>query len=118
MGDYRRIHVSDEGGIALVRFIDRRILDEVNIQQLGMELTSLIEKEKRQKVLLNFSNVEFMSSAALGKLVSLDKTVRKAGGALKLCNIRPEIYEVFKITNLNQVFQIHDSEEQAIKAFK
>ena len=67
--------------------------------------------------LLNFSNVEFLSSAALGKLITLDKKVKANGGRLKLSNIRPEIYEVFAITKLNKLFDIKDEEADALSAF-
>ena len=68
-------------------------------------------------MLLNFSNVEFLSSAALGKLITLDKKVKANAGRLKLSNIRPEIYEVFAITKLNKLFDIKDDEADALAAF-
>src|SRR5690606_42133485 len=61
-----------------------KILDEANIQELGKELIDLVEKEKRSKLLLNFSAVEFLSSATLGQLISLEKKVRSHGFKLKL----------------------------------
>jgi anti-sigma B factor antagonist len=67
--------------------------------------------------LLNFSNVEFLSSAALGKLITLDRKVKAAKGRLKMSNIRPEIFEVFQITKLNKVFDIRKDEVEAISAF-
>ena len=76
-----------------------------------------MEQEKRKNLLLNFSSVEFLSSAALGKLITLDKKVKANGGRLKLSNIRPEIYEVFAITKLNKLFDIKDDEADALAAF-
>jgi anti-sigma B factor antagonist len=67
--------------------------------------------------LLNVSNVEFLSSAALGKLITLDRKVKAAKGRLKMSNIRPEIFEVFQITKLNKVFDIRTDEVEAISAF-
>ncbi len=77
----------------------------------------LIEVENRDKLLLNFSDVDFLSSAALGKLITLDKKMKAHGGALKLCNIRPEIFEVFSITRLNRLFDIKDDEADGLAAF-
>ena len=59
---------------------DRKILDELIIQDLGKELFSLVEDEQPRNLLLNFTNVDFLSSAALGKLISLHKKVERAGG--------------------------------------
>ena len=90
------------------RFIDKKILDETNIQINGNQLFGLIDEDGREKIVLDFSNVEYLSSAALGKLITLDKKVKAARGKLRLCSIRPDIYEVFAITKLNKLFQIHD----------
>jgi anti-sigma B factor antagonist len=114
---HRRLEVSEVGEVTVVRFVDRKILDEANIQKLGEELFHLVEVEECKSLLLNFTSVDFLSSAALGKLITLDKKVKAHGGKLKLCNIRPEIYEVFEITKLNKVFDIKDEEAQALAAF-
>ena len=114
---HRRIEVSENGDVTIVRFVDRKILDAANIQELGDELFSLIEVDKRKNLLLNFSNVEFLSSAALNKLIILERKVKSHQGKLKLCNLRPEIIEVFVITRLNQLFDIKDDEADAMAAF-
>jgi anti-sigma B factor antagonist len=118
MAVHRRLEVSEVGDITVVRFRDRKILDEASIQELGQELFNLVEIEKRGKLLLNFSSVDFLSSAALGKLITLDKKVKAHSGKLKLSNIRPEIYEVFAITKLNKLFDIKDDEAEALAAFR
>jgi len=117
MAEYRRLEISEVGDVAVVRFVDFKILDEANIQEMGQELFHLVEQDGHKKVLLNFSNVQFLSSAALGKLITLDKKVKKAGGTLKFSDILPDIYEVFAITKLNRLFQIHDDEAEALAAF-
>ena len=55
--------------------------------------------------------------AALGKLITMDKKVKAAKGKLRLCCIRPEIYEVFEITRLNKIFDIRGTQEQALEGF-
>jgi anti-sigma B factor antagonist len=117
MSVHRRIEVSEVGDVTVVRFVDRKILDEGNIQEVGQELFHLVEEDQRKQLLLNFNTVDFLSSAALGKLITLDKKVKAQGGKLKLSNIRPEIYEVFAITRLNKLFDIKDDEAEALAAF-
>src|SRR2546430_13402041 len=106
----RRLEVEDIGDVTVVNVVDRRILDEQNIQVIGEQLFSLVDEVGRRKILLNFGNVEFLSSAALGKLIALHKKLQAVGGRLILCNIDPEIYEVFEITKLNKLFNIHKEE--------
>lgn len=118
MTAHRRIDASKVGEVTVVRFIDKKILDEASIQELGAELFGLVEQLNRKSILLNFADVEFLSSAALGKLITLDRKVKSAKGRLKMSNIRPEILEVFQITKLNKVFDIRGDEAEAIAAFQ
>lgn len=117
MAGYRRLDVNEVGDVTVVRFRDQKIIEDINIQELGQELFRLVEEDHREKILLNFSSVDFLSSAALGKLITLDKKVKAHGGVMKLSNIRPEIYEVFAITKLNRVFDIKDDEADALAEF-
>jgi anti-sigma B factor antagonist len=117
MATHRRIDVSKVGDVSVVKFQDRKILDEASIQELGLELFGLVEHDNRKSILLSFAGVEFLSSAALGKLITLDRKVKTHKGRLKLCAIRPEILEVFQITKLNKVFDIRTDEAEAIAAF-
>ena len=117
MPAHRRVQVNQVGDVTVVRFVDRKILDEANIQEMGQEMFHLVEADNRKKLLLNFSSVEFLSSAALGKLITLEKKVKAHSGKLKLSNIRPEIYEVFAITKLNKLFDIRNDEADALASF-
>ncbi len=114
MGAMRRIDVSDSANVCVVRFKDQKIIDPEAIQELGQELFDLVEQEGRKKLVLNFSNVEFLSSAALGKLITFEKKSKRQDAELILTNISPEIFQVFAITNLDKLFQIKDSEADAL----
>ena len=114
MGKQVRIEVSESANVSVVRFRDQKIIDPEAIQELGQELFDLIEHDDRDKLVLNFSNVEFLSSAALGKLITFEKKVKKKGANLILTDISPEIFQVFTITNLDKLFQIKDSEADAL----
>ena len=117
MASHQRLEVTDSEDVAVVRFVDRRILDAANIEELGDELFGLVETDDRKQLLLNFTGVEFLSSAALNKLIILDKKVKSNGGKLVLCELRQEIKEVFAITRLDQLFTIKDSESEGLTAF-
>src|SRR5437868_15241692 len=113
----RRLEIENIGDVTVVNFTDKKILDEQNIQVIGEQLFSLIDELGRKKILLNFGNVEYLSSAALGKFITLNKKVNQAGGKLILCCIDPQIYEVFEITKLNKLFKIEKEEQAALQAF-
>lgn len=113
----RRLEVEQIGDVTVVNFVDRKILDDQNIQQIGDQLFSLVEAEGYKRLLLNFGNVEYLSSAALGKLITLNKKCKEAGGKLILSNIGSQIYEVFEITKLDKFFKILKDEQSALQAF-
>ncbi len=117
MSERRRITVSAVGDLALVRFLDRKIVDPTNIEEVGDELFQLVEKDKFKNVILNFDAVEFLGSAMLNKLIMMDKKVKAAAGKLRLCSLKPEIMEVFTITKLNRVFVIKKNEGDGLKEF-
>lgn len=111
------IRVIDVDGVKRVEFSDRKILDELSINEILTELMALVEGGDGIKLLLDFDNVEHLSSAALGMLITLRKCVGEANGKLRLSTISPQIYEVFKITRLNQLFDISDTAENAVASF-
>lgn len=113
-----RLKVSDLGGVALVEFSDRKILDELCIHEIQEELSGILDKGNVGNLLLSFKNVEHLSSAALGMLITLKKRVEENKGKLKLSDINPQIFEVFKITRLNKIFDIHPSQDKARASFQ
>jgi len=113
----QRIDVTKTGDVSVVKFRDRKILDEAVIQELGAELFGLVEVDNRKTILLDFDGVEFLSSAALGKLITFDRKVKTSKGRLKMCGIAPGILEVFQVTKLNKVFDIRPDAGEALAAF-
>jgi anti-sigma B factor antagonist len=111
----QRLTVEDVGDIAVVGFVDKKILDEQNIQLIGDDLFRLVDELGRRKILLNFSNVEFMSSAALGKLIKLHQKLAAAGGKLILCS--KSIMEIFELTKLDKMLTIIKDEQKALQSF-
>lgn len=110
--------VKRDGEITTVCFVDRNILEEAVIQEIGEQVGQIIDQVTTPKLLLDFTGVEHLSSAALGALININNRIRKKGGQLRLANIDPQIYEVFAITKLNTLFQIHDNHAAALASFK
>jgi anti-sigma B factor antagonist len=117
MDQFRRIQTGKTGDIHLVQFKDKKILDDTVLDEIRTEVTHLIGKASGPDVLLDFSNVEFMSSAMLGLLGQLHRKISSGHGRLKMCSIRPEILTVFKITNLDKLFSIHKDAPTALATF-
>ena len=106
------------GEILVVGFMDTKILDSQRIEQVGKELQDAVPQAIHKKLLLNFRGVSFMSSAMITKLVMLSKGCKAQGVALKFCEVSPNVLEVFKITRLNKLFDIHPNEDKAVASFE
>ena len=113
----QRLDIEDIGSVTVARFLDRKILDEANIELVGRELFALVDSDGRKEIILDFSLVEYLSSAALGKLITMHKKVSTAGGKLLLCNIQQDILEVFQLTRLDQVLTLCKTLDDALEKF-
>jgi len=112
-----RIRVKRTDGHIQIEFVDRNILDEGNVRSISDEIAAIIEAEPKPRMVISFANVEHLSSAALGALITLNNRIRARSGQLRLSNINPQIYEVFAITRLHTILQIHPTNEDAAKSF-
>ena len=111
------VAVSQSKDIRIVEFQNHKILDEGNIADIGLTLNAMIDEAPSPKMLLDFVNVDHLSSAALGMLINVNNRVRQKNGQLRLANIKPQIYEVFVITKLNKLFRIFPNRADAIASF-
>lgn len=113
-----RLRVRKQDDVTIIEFVDRNILDEANIQQIGAEIGSLIDSGEADRLVISFSNVDHLSSAALGTLITIHNKLKEQGGKLRLTNIDPQIYEVFAITKLNKLFDIRETLDDAVASFE
>ena len=93
--------------ITVVAIGDDQVLDQI-IKQLNKLVNA------NCKLVLSFEAVDFLSSAALSKLISLEKLVKSHRGQLRFCNVSPNVYELFAITRLDKLFDIKGDEHEAI----
>ena len=112
-----RLSIIREQEMIRIGFLDRNILEEAYIQQIGEEIAQVIDQTTNPRILISFANVEHLSSAALGTLITVNNKIRQKGGQLRLSDIDPQIYEVFVITKLNRLFEIHPTAADALKSF-
>jgi len=112
-----RLRVRHQDDVTIVEFTDRNILDEANIAQIGDEIGELVDVQSNPKILISFANVEHLSSAALGALITINTKIKDKDGQLRLANLNEQIIEVFKITRLDRLFSIQPSTEAALDSF-
>ncbi|MEO7994513.1 MAG: STAS domain-containing protein [bacterium] len=71
----------------------------------------------QHRVLVNLSDISYLDSAGLGVLVSGLKFATRQNGDLRMWGLQDEVKNIFQLTRLNKVFQIFDTEEQAMASF-
>lgn len=113
----QRLIIEDIGDVTVVNFVDKKILDEQNIQMIGDDLFRLVEELGKLKLLVNFANVEFYSSAGLGPLMRLHQELVSRKGKLVLCTIAKPILEMFELTKLDKMLAIKPSEKKGLDDF-
>jgi len=92
--------------------------DRDAITAMFKELCDRVQGGAFRNLVLNGSQLEYVSSATLGKLMTLSRLVSQAKGRLKLCCLEPQFHDILRTTRLNEVFEIFESEEAALTSFK
>lgn len=103
---------------------DVTILDmdgKVTIGEGSVALRSTIRgllEEGRKKILLNLSGVGYIDSSGIGELVASFTAINKEGGQLKLLNLTQKLQDLLAITKLLTVFDVYETEAEALGSFK
>ena len=84
-------------------------------ESVRQHIKELLPADKH--VVLHLGEVTFLDSSGLGTMVRMAGVLRASGGDLKLCQVTAEVGRVLKVTNLTQLFPMHETEEEAIAAF-
>jgi anti-sigma B factor antagonist len=71
-----------------------------------------------KKIVLNLSGVNYIDSGGLGTLVGIYSSARAAGADIKLTGLGQRLRDVLAITKLSTVFEVYDTEQEAIASFQ
>jgi anti-sigma B factor antagonist len=115
----RQITVDQETcpGVLVAHAQKKYLIDLVDIDELGKELFTLIEGKDKPQLIFSLREVTFLSSRALVKVMQLHKGCKTADGQLIMCDIHPDIYEVFRLTRLDRLFNLDPDLATALKRF-
>ena len=103
---------------------DVTVLDmsgKITIGEGSVSLRTAIRRlleEGKKRILLNLAGVSYIDSSGIGELVSSYTAINKEGGQLKLLNLTQKIKDLLTITKLLTVFDVYDSEADALNSFK
>ena len=97
------------------------LIGKVTIGEGSVALRTAIRRllgEGKNKILLNLAGVGYIDSSGIGELVSSYTAINKEGGQLKLLNLTQKLQDLLTITKLLTVFDVYESEAEALNSFK
>ena len=109
--------IQEISGVTIVDFGSSSLLEGTVVEAIGRQLTDLVANQARRKILLDFSQVRFLSSSMLGVLLQTRKQLEAIKGRMAICGLRQELQKVFKVSKLEKLFKFYDKEEQALNSF-
>jgi anti-sigma B factor antagonist len=109
------INVSDKGDIKIISC--KGFIDTTTSQTLENTLSDILKKQC-YKIIIDLSEVDYISSAGWGIFVSEIKNIRKNKGDLKLVNMKPEVMEIFELLDFTNILEYYKDVDEAVKKFK
>ena len=115
--DHHSLEAEQIGNVTVVTFLERELLDEATIHTVGEQLTRMVDNRNQPQVLLNLDAVQRLSTMMLGKIITLHKKVRQAGGRLVLCGVERRLCDIFETLRLSHLLPIYVEEQEALQTF-
>ena len=110
------LNMQNEGGVSVVSFQARSISDYNSISVAAEQIRKFVDESSPKAVVVDFGQVKFFSSQVLGLLLEIRSRLKKSESEVVISSIDPQLYRVFKITNLDKIFRFFDNKESAIEA--
>jgi len=111
-----KIKIKEKAGITILK-----LSGEMHGGQENLELVDIVKdlaSKDKLDIVINLSKVKWISSTGLGILVSARSSLAKEGGIVKICEPNDRILGILQVTRLNVIFDVYDSEDEAIASFK
>ena len=103
----------EDTGAVIVTFLRPQLTDEDNLEQVGEALFALVEKDAQSRIILDLSQLDYITSSVLGKFITLHRRLHRQGGTLVLCGIQSNVRESLRASRLLDYFQTADTIDAA-----
>jgi anti-sigma B factor antagonist len=103
---------------SVVEFHTASLMDPLLLEEIGQQMYRLVDAEDCRKLILDFEKVQYLSSQAMGIILTLHKKMgTMKNSQLVLCGVGPKLLELLKITRLDRILTIKPTQEEATKMF-
>ena len=110
------LKIEKVNNIIIVKFNNIDRFNALITEPIKEELKSLFSKPDT-KLILNLEGIKFIDSSGFGVFLSVLKTANNNQGKFKISNTSNEVMELFKLLQLQNVFELYDKQEDCIKSF-
>jgi len=107
--------IKEKGDVSVINL--KGFLDAHTAPTLENNFTQLIESNK-YKIVVNFEDLAYISSAGLGVFMAYIESVRENKGDIKLTNMSDKVYNIFDLLGFPLLYEIYKKEEEAVQKFK
>ena len=103
-------------GYTVVEFLTDSLMNPLELEGIGQSLYRLVDERKAHKLLVDFSRVKYLSSQAVGIVLTLNKKLGQSpDSSFILCGVGPQLLQLLKITRLDKILTIKPTQDEALK---
>lgn len=107
--------ISSFGGVTVVSFRQRSVVDAAAVEAIAKDLYALVDEQAQRWIILDFAEVQFLTSSLISVLVSLHNKAKAIKGSVVLCGLQAKLMEVFRVTKLDSLLRFAKDESDAFK---
>lgn len=96
--------IVQQGDVYVVSIIKNQLIDVDNLEQFNQDFNLVIEKHEITKIVVCLTRVKYMTSMAIGKLITLHRKLQRMKGKLVLCELMPDVAATLEAAKLLTYF--------------
>lgn len=101
--------LKDVNNVTVVTMTRDQLSDDDNLEQLDQELTQVLGVESGKKLVCDLGSVKYLTSSAIGKLISLHRKATRTDSQLVLCGLQPTVKDILATSHLLEYFSVAES---------
>ncbi len=101
---------------AVIVSLSGKRMDAVTSPRLEEKLNKLVDESGAKCIVINFNDLEYISSAGLRVIISIEKKLRSVDGKLLISNLKGNVKDVFEISGFLSIFKIFETEDEALNS--
>ena len=113
--DARPFKLTEYDGWIIVTFLTESLMEPAALQRIAMALYPIVDEHGHRRVILDFRNVQYLSSQAIGILLTMHKKLATVtGGQFVLCGVGDKLLQLLKLTRLDRLLKIVPTKKDAV----